>query len=376
MKILFSILRLTISILCIGLISACSKGGGGKSPTSDYVAHYLVSDGALAADYVDTNLIDPWGIIFAPNSPVLVINKGTQTGTMYDGNGVKQSTTITFPSGANGAANPTGGVYNGTSDFVVSKNGVSAPANYVFDGEGGTITAWSNSVSSNPMIVYDDGTGGAVYKGLAIASVGNQNYVYASDFHNSKVDVFNGSFMKVTTHGNFTDPNIPSGYAPFGIQNIGGNIIVTFAQQTAPDNRLNNTGAGLGYVDMFDVSGNLIKRIATQGPLNAPWGVVMAPSNFAGFSNMLLIGNFGDGRINAYDINMGNFMGTLADKNGTPVQVPGMWGLAFGNGAASQPTNTLYFASGINKGNDGVYGRIPAQSSSTSSGGSGSGGGY
>jgi uncharacterized protein (TIGR03118 family) len=324
----------------------------------------LVSDGSVTAQKTDANLKNPWGIVFGPGAPVWVVNNGTQTSTLYDGTGTVNPLVVALPAGIRGAADPTGIVNNtSTTDFVVTKGTTSGAARFIYDGEGGTIIGWSPTVDrNNGIIAYDDGNGGAVYKGLAIASDGTSNFLFATDFHNNKVDVFDAHFAKVTTTGGFTDSALPAGYAPFGIQAITTNgttlIYVTYAQQvTGSDDNAN--GAGLGLVNVFDVHGTLQKHlIAAGGKLNAPWGVTMAPADFGTYSNNLLIGNFGDGVINAFDATTGAFNGALADANGTAFANPGLWGIAFGNGAQNQPTTTLYFAAGIANEADGLYGRI------------------
>jgi uncharacterized protein (TIGR03118 family) len=198
-------------------------------------------------------------------------------------------------------------VFNSSSDFAISKNGgASSPALFIFSGEGGAISGWSESVDpANAVTAYDDGAGGAVYKGLAIANNGSANFLYATDFHNNKVDVFDKSFAKVVTSGGFTDPTLPAGYAPFGIQavTIGTtvSIIVTYAQQDSKK-QSNVSGAGLGLVDVFDTNGKFLQHlVATGGALNSPWGVALAPTGFGSLAKMVLIGNFGDGVINGYD---------------------------------------------------------------------------
>jgi uncharacterized protein (TIGR03118 family) len=240
---------------------------------------------------------------------------------------------------------------------------VSAPARFVFDGEGGTLLGWAPSVdATHAIIAYDDGTGGAVYKGLAVAADSGANFLYATDFHNNKVDVFDKDFHKVTVSGGFTDSTLPAGYAPFGIQalQIGSQtvIYVTYAQRdTGSDDNVN--GAGLGLVNVFDTQGTLLQHLVpVGGALNAPWGVALAPAAFGTLSNDVLIGNFGDGVINAYDPDTGAFEGSIQDSLGQPIANAGLWAIAFGNGAHNQPTTTLYFAAGIADEVDGLYGRI------------------
>jgi uncharacterized protein (TIGR03118 family) len=323
----------------------------------------LVSDGSVTAPTHDAKLINPWGIAFQPTSPAWVADNATGSSTLYDGTGVKVGLEVTLPASANGDPDATGIVANTTADFVITKGTASAPPLFIFDGEGGTILGWAPSVDqTNAVIAYTDTTG-AVYKGLAIAADSGANFLYATDFHNKKVDVFDKTFTKVTVAGGFTDSTLPADYAPFGIQAVtsGGTtvIYVTYAQ-TVPNSNDNANGAGLGLVDVFDTKGNLLKHLVpTGGALNAPWGVALAPATgFGNLSGTVLIGNFGDGVINAYNPDTGAFVDSVKDSQGNPIANPGLWGMAFGNGARNQPTTTLYFAAGIANEAAGLYGRI------------------
>ncbi len=371
--------KAALAALCGAALAACSGGSGGTAGSSvaAYAASSLVGDGAagVSAMHNDGNLMNPWGIAFEPSGPVWVANNGTQTSTLYDGGGAPQSLTVTFPRGqgpdGKGAdANPTGVVlYSGSSDFVVGSASGSGPAQFIYDGEGGTITGWSPKAGNTAVIAYDDGAGAAVYKGLALASTAGGNRLFAADFHNNKVDVFDAHFAKVVAAGMFKDPSLPAGYAPFNLALIGGKLYVAFAQQQAPANHDNTDGSGLGLIDVFDVDGNFLQHlIPTGGALNAPWGMALAPSDFGAFSGDLLVGNFGDGRINAYDAASGAFKGVLSDSSGKPIAYPGLWGMAFGNDAVNQPHNTLFFAAGINGEADGLYGRIDTRVITTGGG--------
>ena len=356
---------------CLATLALVSCGGGGSSmsvmPTmgmSGYVATHLVSNNNLSTNpystsNVDTRLVNPWGIAFNPQGFVWVANNHSSTSTLYDGDGVRQTLVVAIPPGAAGSASPTGIVFNGSQAFPVTQNGVTAPAVFIFVGEAGTVSAWSPTVNANSaVLVVDRAAEGKSYKGLAIASAGGAPRLYAADFHNAVVDVYDGNFAPVVNAGAFTDPQLPAGYAPFGIQAIGSQIVVAYAKQDAQAAD-EVAGAGLGAVDVFDSAGNLTARlIAPGGKLNAPWGMALAPANFGPFSNDLLVGNFGDGTINAFDPATGAWMGALAAGNGTPLAIEGLWGIAFGNGINDQPMNTLFFAAGPNDENDGVYGRI------------------
>jgi uncharacterized protein (TIGR03118 family) len=252
---------------------------------------------------------------------------------------------------------PTGIVFNGSNDFVVSKGGVSGPARFIFATEGGTIAAWAPSVDPTNAITVVPASG-AIYKGLALGGDGTRFLIYATDFHNGKIDVFDKTFSPVSLPGGFAD-SIPDTFAPFGIQNLGGSIYVTYAKQDK-EREDDVHGRGEGIVNVFTAGGNFVRRIAKGGPLNAPWGLAIAPADFGGFSNMLLIGNFGDGTINVFDLSRGRFVGQLSTADRRPITIPGLWGLAFGNGLLGQPTNALFFAAGPDDEGHGLYGRIDA----------------
>lgn len=333
---------------------------------STFVMTPLVSNGAVAGTVNDLNLINPWGVAASPDSPIWVANNATQTATAYDGAG-NLTITVALPAGTRGPADATGLVFNGTEDFVLSNGIAAAPATFILNGEGGTLLAWSQAVdAANASVTYDDGMGGAMYKGLAIASNGDTNLLYAADFRNAKVDVFDGRFQKVSVPGGFLDSQLPQGYAPFGIQalSLAGQtvILVTYAQQSADAPGEEIQGAGLGVVNLFDTNGTLLRNLVGPGAqLNAPWAAVVAPADFGSLSNTLLIGNFGDGVINAFDANTGAFLDTLKDAAGQPIAIDGLWGLLFGNGANGQSSTSLYFAAGIGEEAAGVYGRIDVQ---------------
>jgi uncharacterized protein (TIGR03118 family) len=338
-----------------------------------YSIHPLVSDGAQPAEHVDASLRNAWGMVFNPNGVVWIVDNNTNNSTFYDGTGTKVSLgpvpEVHLPPGSNGDAAPTGVVFNASSDFAISPDGVpgegGAPAAsvFIFAGENGTIMGWSPTVNlGNAVLAYDDGTGGAIYKGLALAQNGRGNFLYATDFHNGKIDVFDKTFTRVALTGAFMDTAIPRGYAPFGIRTIEGDLYVTFAKQDA--NRKDDVpGVGFGFVDVFDGNGNLIRRVGTRGSLNAPWGLALAPADFGRFSKRLLVGNFGDGTIDAFDPAKGAFLGQLRATNGQVLKIDSLWGLSFGNGSSGQPNNSLFFTSGPGGKQHGLYGRIDAAGS-------------
>ena len=336
------------------------KDDGDRGRRGAYSVHNLVSDGFVPADHTDPDLVNPWGIVFAPNAPVWVNDNGTGLSTLYDGLGVKQALVVTVPPPTGGAppSLPTGIVSNGTTGFVVTEGALSAASRFIFATLRGTISAWAPTVNPTVAIVgVDRSDEGAIYTGLAIAANGTGNFLYAADFHNNRIDVFDSTFQLVTLSGSFSDPRLPDGYAPFGIQNILGNLYVTYAKQDDAAQR-DVPGPGFGFVNVFDANGQLIRRFASRGRLNAPWGVALAPADFGQFSNTLLVGNFGDGRINAFDLRSGEPRGRLRTSDGQSIVLDGLWGIAFGNGSMNQPTNVLFFAAGIGDEEHGLYGRI------------------
>ena len=242
----------------------------------------------------------------------------------------------------------------------MSAGSTSGPSRFIFATEDGVIAGWAPTVDATHAIrVIDKSKStGAVYKGLAISAGGTGSLLYAADFHNNKIDIFDSSFKAASTSGSFSDPSLPAGFAPFGIQAINGDIYVSYAKQ---DDKKHDdvAGKGLGFVNAFDPNGKLIRRVVSRGSLNSPWGMALAPAGFGKFSNRLLVGNFGDGKINAYDLVTGQFIGKLKslDKK-SAIQISGLWGLAFGNGFVNQPVNTLFFAAGPGDEKHGLYGRI------------------
>lgn len=302
-----------------------------------YIQTNLVSDLPGEAAHQDADLVNPWGIVAGPSTPFWIADNHTGLSTLYNGAGTKLPLVVTVPpaAGNTGPGAPTGLVFNGSSGF--------GGARFIYDSEDGTLSAWSSGTSATLQATSPTGS---VYKGLAIGSGATGQMLYAANFGLGKVDVFDSTFKPISVAGGFTDSTIPAGFAPFGIQNINGDIYVTYARQDAAKED-DIPGPGSGFINVFDTNGNLIRRLASDGALNSPWGLTLAPSQFGAFGGDLLVGNFGDGAINAYNPATGAFLGSLAGSNGSALAIQGLWGLSFGNGAQGQDPNTLYFTAGI-----------------------------
>lgn len=320
---------------------------------AQYVQTNLTSNIPGLAANTDPDLRNPWGISFGNTSPYWISDNGTGLTTLYNGLGVKQALVVSIPLPAGGLSAPTGQVFNNAGAFQLS-NGSNAA--FIFATEDGTIAGW-NGAAGNTAITMIDNTQSASYKGLAIAGSGATARLYAANFRTGTVDVWDGSFHAIA--GGFMDPTIPAGYAPFNVQNVGGNIVVTYAV-VDPVTGDDVAGPGNGIVDVYDANGNLLRRLSSGGALNSPWGVALAPSGFGPFGNALLVGNFGDGTINAYDFFTGAMLGTLTDGMGNPLVNDGLWALAFGNHSATSDPNSLYITAGLNDEADGLFARITA----------------
>jgi uncharacterized protein (TIGR03118 family) len=352
--------------------------------TSGFTDTALVSNKAgvvATTTTLDANLSNPWGLVTAPGLPFWIADNNSNVASLYSGSGqiqtnvVTGSTTaaITIPASATGvAANPTGQVYNGTGGFLIPTSNGQETSLFIFSGEGGTIAAWAKDSGATAVTAYDDGvsngTEHAVYKGLALGSVNGASFLYATDLHNNKVDVFDTNFAKpAAMQGKFIDPTMPAGFVPFGITALNNQLYVTYAMQDAAKHD-ETAGAGLGYVDVFDFSGNFISRFASAGPLNAPWGIALAPAGFGSFEGDLLVGNFGDGKVNIFAPNgtsLATDMGPLTLNGGAVFAVPGLWSLVFGDGDSDKPLTTLFYTAGFADQTDGVFGSIAFSSAST-----------
>jgi uncharacterized protein (TIGR03118 family) len=298
---------------------------------NSYTQTNLTSDLPGVAANQDVQLVNPWGIVAGPTTPFWVSDNGMGLSTLYNGSGVKQGLVVTIPGPGGAMGDPTGVVFNSTPTNF-------AGSHFIFATESGTIEGWAGDTSAS---IATSGAAGSVYKGLAIGN----NRLYAANFGLGRIDVFDAGFGPTSVPGNFSDTSLPSGYAPFNIQAIGSQLYVTFAKTSGGKDEVD--GPGLGFVDAFDMNGTLVKRIGTQGALDAPWGVALAPSQFGAFSNDLLVGNFGNGQINVFNPNTAAFLGTLDDSKGNPITIDGLWGLRFGNGSGGQNLDSLYFTAGI-----------------------------
>ena len=347
-----------IGVLTVGLILV------GQSFADDrfYVQHNLVSDGFVPADLVDPNMVNAWGLVSSPTSPWWIADNGTGRATLYNVSTGAIPLVVTVPGAGGKQSAPTGLVFNGGTGFVVTNSGGTSAARFIFAGEDGTISGFRGV----PVVIaVNNSASGAAYKGLAIASTTTGDFLYATNFHAGTVDVFDSTFHPVTMPpGAFTDPTLPDGYAPFGIQNIGGTIYITYALQDA-DKHDDVRGEGHGFLNAFDTAGTLIRRVASRGRLNSPWGLALAPDDFGAFSGDLLVGNFGNGKINAFDpgASRGNSeyqqRGQLHSADGPPLVIEGLWALAFGKGAPNNgPMNTLFFTAGPGDEQHGLFGTL------------------
>jgi uncharacterized protein (TIGR03118 family) len=324
-----------------------------------YKQRNLVSDQPGKAELRDTSLVNAWGLAFGPQTPAWVADNGTDVSTLYSGAVgstpvQKLGLTVSIPGGA-----PTGAVYNPSDGFVVHSGASSGPALFLFSSEAGKITGWNQNVpppSPSTQAQTAVKVPGAIFKGLAIADTASGPQIYATDFHNDKVDVWDANFAPVKHKGAFRDHRIPKHFAPFGIETVNGDIVVTYAKQDA-DAEDDVAGRGNGFVDVYDTDGNLLRRFERRGALNSPWGIALAPQGFGRASGALLIGNFGNGRIHAYDPVSAKSLGALRSKHGKRLAIDGLWALKFGNGVIGTP-HTLLFTAGPDDESHGLFGEL------------------
>jgi uncharacterized protein (TIGR03118 family) len=341
---------------------ACGGDGVSLRPSSPYTLSPLVSDGGITAAFTDTHLRDPRGLARLPGEAMWLANNADHSATQYDGTGVAQSAAVNLAvSGSAGDA--TGVVANSSpADFQISSGMTSAPAQLIFATAGGRLLGWSPAVDAgNALTVYSD-AGGAQYTGLAIATAGGAAQLYAADFNNGRVDIFDAGFAKLDGSGKFVDAGLPAGYAPYNIQAIqrqGATVLaVAYALRDSVSGDV-VPGAGNGAVNIFDTAGALVTHLVSAGArLNAPWGMAVAPATFGTLGGGLLVGSTGDGVIKGFSVANGAYLNTLTDAAEAPIVINGLWGLAFGNGASNQPTKVLYVTAGSNGGVNGLYARI------------------
>jgi uncharacterized protein (TIGR03118 family) len=322
-----------------------------------YVRTDLVSDQPGVAQLTDPNLVNAWGLSHGPDTPLWVSDNGTNVTTLYRGATSPSDPiqivplVVATPGGA-----PTGQVFNDTGAFRV--RGTGAPALFIFAGEDGDITAWNQAANPITSAVLMAHNNNAVYKGITISHSPFGPLLLAANFHTGRVDVYNGRFQLLSVAGQFRDPNLPGGYAPFNVAAIGDHVLVSYALQDA-DREDDVAGAGYGFVDEFTTYGSYVRRLITRGDLNSPWGLTLAPADFGRFSDDLLVGNFGDGRIHAYDPANGVERGVLRNGSGRAIQIDGLWGLLPGDPVAGGP-NTLWFSAGPQDESHGLLGTITA----------------
>jgi uncharacterized protein (TIGR03118 family) len=362
--------RRTFALLagvCLLMVAALPVTAANVNSQNAFVVTNLQSDVPGRAAHTDADLVNGWGIAALPTSPWWVADNGTHKSTLYNGNTGLKLGLIVDIAGDGGPADPTGIVSNTSSEFAISDAPGTPATKFIFDSEDGTVSAWNGGTTS---VVKATSTNGAIYKGLATGTVGSgaaaKNYLYATDFHNNHVDVYDGSFALKDWGNAFVDPGLPAGYAPFGIQTIAGRVFVTYAKQDA-DAEDEIAGPGLGFVSAFGTDGSFEGRVASGGDLDAPWGLAWAPSSWERFGGHLLVGNFGDGRINGYRESGGSWeaRGHLKAPNHTPIAIDGLWGIGFGNndgsnGGLAGPTTTLFFAAGPDDESHGLFGSISA----------------
>jgi uncharacterized protein (TIGR03118 family) len=351
--------RTWLAATAVGLTFACAATA--QAATRFKVTN-LVSDGSVPAVTTDPDLINPWGVAYSPMGPFWVSDNGMGLATVYTGAGAKVPLTVTIapPGGSRATAAPTGQVFNSdSSEFKLTANPNSAAA-FIFDTEDGTISGWSSKVSLTSSILEVDnsaGGTGAVYKGLAIAGPAGSQTLYATNFRSGNVEMYNDTWAPT---GTFTDATVMPGYAPFNIQQLNGHLFVTFALQDGAKHD-DVGGPGNGYVDEFNLNGTFDQRIVSAGgPVNSPWGLAIAPSSFGTYAGDLLVGNFGDGTISAFDLTTDAYEGQLLDAKGNPIVLGDLWALMPGNGNPAANPGDIYFTAGVLKESEGLFGSISA----------------
>jgi len=331
---------ITLSLLVVGTASTPAMAN-----SVEFAVVSLASDQLGGGKVLDSNLVNAWGITATPTSPFWIADNGTGTSVLYNGAGDKLALTVTIP----GDGSVTGVAFSGVSGSF--NNDL-----FLFDSEDGTVSGWRGALGTTAEVLQT-GIPDNVYKGIATADIGGDEYAYLANFRNGTIDVLKGNPGAPNLTGNFTDPNLPSGYAPFDVQNLDGTLYVTYAVQDGAKHD-DVSGLGNGIVDKFDLQGNFVERVVTGGALNSPWGLALAPVGFGDMGGDLLVGNFGDGLIHAYDPVTGALLETVENSHGNPLAIDGLWGLRFGNGANSGKTTTLYFTAGPDGESHGQFGEL------------------
>jgi uncharacterized protein (TIGR03118 family) len=346
------------------LVLSIASAADAQTPPNVYRVVNLVSNVSGLAAATDPNLVDAWGIANS-NTPFWVSDHGNGLTTLYASTGVASSTVVTIPAAATGATGkPTGQVQNSTGAAFKLTNG--GNASFLFATEDGLIVAWNGAAGKLGEVEVNNSASGAVYKGLAIGTSAAGGTLYGANFHSGHIDTWGPGYAPVTLGGTFSDPSVPAGFAPFNIWNLSNTLYVEYAKQDANQFR-DVAGAGNGYVASFDLNGNLLEHLISNGSLNSPWGVAIAPAGWGAFGGALLVGNFGDGKINAFNLTTGASLGALQDSTGNPIAISGLWGLLFGTGTKADP-NTLYFVAGMPDGSTiarGLLGSIAPPSAIT-----------
>ena len=344
------------SIFCLfALLTIVGGRSALLAQQTPYKQTNLVANASGVANNTDPQLSNPWGISFLPGNPFWIANNNGGTSTLYDAQGNKQGLVVGIPVASVNPCSPgcpTGTVANSSTDF----NGGA----FIFDTEDGIVANWTGA--NNAVVAFDNSASAAVYKGLALLSNGSGNFLLAANFRTGTVDVLDRNFKVTSLAGSFTDPNLPAGFAPHGIHIINNQVYVAYAMQDSAKHDP-TLGAGIGVVDIFDANGNFVKTFTSGGKLNAPWGVVATPASFGTFSNAILVGNFGDGMINAFDPT-GKFLGQLTDSGNNVIVNPGLWDMVFGAGGTGDP-NTLYFTAGGSSQTTGLFATLVPASTVT-----------
>jgi len=339
-----------IPSILLAIVAAAVSAAPGTA-AAQFAVNNLVTDDptAHAAQTTDPGLVNAWGLSYSPTSPFWVSSNGTGQAQLYAVNPatqatVKQGLTVSIP----GDGTVTGQIFNSNAGSAFGGD------LFMFVSEDGTISGWRGALGTTAETLVA-GSSANVYKGVAFGTTGGNSYLYAANFRTGAVDVEKGSAAAPSLSGTFADPLLPSGYAPFNVQNLGGTLYVTYAKQDATKHD-EIAGAGLGLVDSYDLQGHLIARVATGGTLNAPWGLAIAPASFGAMAGALLVGDFGDGRINAYDPTTHAFLGQLKDAAGSPLDIDGLWAIAPGNGGSAGSNSLLYFTAGPDDESHGLFG--------------------